>query len=77
MGIKIWQRRYFVLGRASLRYFVKPDAEARRVYEIDTIVEALAGSKPTELQLQVIQFALIKDRIPDNPLGTFNCMINN
>ena len=53
MGIKIWQRRYFVLGRASLRYFVKPDTEARRVYEIDTIVEAIAGSKPTELQLQV------------------------
>ena len=53
MGIKIWQRRYFVLGRGSLKYFVKPDSEVRRVYDIDTIVEAQAGSKPTELQLQV------------------------
>ena len=56
MGIKIWQRRYFVLGRGNLRYYVRPDSEIRRIFEIDTVVEAHSGIKPTELQLQVFTF---------------------
>eukprot|EP00292_Cryptomonas_paramecium_P020130 CAMPEP_0113674726 /NCGR_PEP_ID=MMETSP0038_2-20120614/7598_1 /TAXON_ID=2898 /ORGANISM="Cryptomonas paramecium" /LENGTH=182 /DNA_ID=CAMNT_0000591377 /DNA_START=147 /DNA_END=692 /DNA_ORIENTATION=- /assembly_acc=CAM_ASM_000170 len=52
MGIKIWQKRYFVLSRAGLRYYTKPDTEVRRNFDIDTIIDAQPGNKSTEMQLQ-------------------------
>ena len=53
MGLKIWQKRYFLLGRASLRYSLRQFGEIRRVYELDYISEVLPGAKPTDLTIQV------------------------
>jgi len=50
---KKWQKRWFVLDSIRFRYSHTEESDARRVFELDKVIEVTNGSKPTEFDVHL------------------------